>query len=156
MKTKPSLTLLRLNWALLVFGSFVPIINAGDGYPNNVSDGEDELPGGSTGPTALPTWFVSQPYINLWINTQPISYNTSWKKVIGFGVTYKQRNTRSSTNMFGLGPSWECSWLCYVQYKLNGTNATVDTTYVALGGERSYVPDGTSKEYKSDSTMTKL
>ena len=41
----------------------------------------------------------------------------------------------------------------------NSTNPpviTVGKTYVALGGERSYVADGVTKEYKSTSKMTKL
>src|SRR5438309_694138 len=63
-------------------------------YPNNVNDGDDELLSGLAQGGTLATWHVSEPYINLWLEAQPLSYSTSWGRVIGFQAAYKQRNTR--------------------------------------------------------------
>src|SRR3989442_1024008 len=141
----------------MVFGLTTSVFGT---YPNNVNDGDDELLSGLAQGGTLATWYVSEPYINLWLEAQPLTYSTSWGRLIGFQAAYKQRNTRSSTIIFGLGPYWESSWLSCVKYQANygyvPPQITVGTTYVALGGERSYVADGITKEFKTDSTMTKL
>ena len=156
MQAKSVYPFVRLDALVLAIALVTYTALAADGFPNNVDDGEDELLAGSSGGSSLATWHVSEPHLNLWISSNPLSYVTSWGKTLGFQVAHKQRNTRVATNIFGLGPYWECSWLSYVMYKVsNGTNITVDTTYVPLGGERSYAPDGVTKEFKSSSTMTK-
>ncbi|MBI4659154.1 MAG: RHS repeat-associated core domain-containing protein, partial [Verrucomicrobia bacterium] len=127
-------------------------------FPNRVKDAEDGLFGqaGPLSATGLPTWTVSEPYINLWIYDQPLTYTTSYGQPIGFGVAFKQRDNRSNSKIFSLGPSWESSWLTYVEYTTTGGTVTAGTNYVKLGGARLYTADGTTKEFKSASTMAKL
>jgi YD repeat-containing protein len=58
----------------------------------------------------MPVWWVSEPYINLWIQDEPISYLTSRGKPFSFQITYKQRDGgwsnswASSITMEGLTP----------------------------------------------------
>jgi len=129
-------------------------------YPNNIKDSDDEAFAGGASMDLI-SWHVSEPYINLWLGGTPLSYQTSEGQTVPFSVAYKQRNSRpQSANIYGLGPLWECSWLSYVKYSIN-TNVspavvTVLNTYMPLGGERSYTPDGVTKEFKSSTTMTTL
>lgn len=140
---------------LLALGLFA--VSAGNiqaaGYPNNMKDEDDEgsfrLESASTGVT---TWQVSEPFINLWLFNQPLTYKTSYGQM-GFRVAFKQRNTRPTSRAFGFGAGWESSWLSYVRYTNNGTPGPA---FMPLGGERQYVADGVTKEIKSASTMTTI
>jgi len=129
---------------------------AGAAYPNDINDEEDELLLGTPQTGAATTWYVSEPYINLWIISNPLSYRTSFGDQLGVSMAYKQRNARSNTHCFGFGPGWESAWLSYVQYSITGTNTTVGKMYAALGGSRTYFPDGTTRELRSNSKMTRL
>lgn len=80
---------------------------------------EDECPpgAGDTGCTGygMPTWRVSEPYINLWVRDVPLFYTMSNGRVMPLVVRYKQRNSEGNTNLFGFGNGWECSWLSYFE-----------------------------------------
>src|SRR5438309_9493776 len=82
-------TALFLLSALQVFAS----------YPNNAVDEEDELmsPAANQSSTGVTSWAVSEPYINLWLFDQPITYETSFGQPIGFSLAFKQRNHRSNS-----------------------------------------------------------
>ena len=127
-------------------------------YPNRIKDAEDELFGGAapSASTGVPTWSVSEPYINLWIIDQPLTYTTSYGQPVGFGIAFKQRNLRSNSKIFGLGPTWESSWLSYLEYTTSGGTVTAGSNYVKLGGARVYVANGEAKQFKSSGRMTKL
>jgi RHS repeat-associated protein len=128
-------------------------------YPtNSIKDMEDELYSvvGTASATGVPKWYVSEPYINLWIYDQPLTYTTSYGAPVGFGIAHKQRNSRSNNKIFNLGPNWESSWLSYAEYSTSGTNVTIGTTYMKLGGGRLYVADGVTPHFKSASTISKL
>ncbi len=143
---------------VVVFWLSVASVSTWATYPNRIKDAEDEL-FGQSGPlasTGVPTWAVSEPYINLWLFDQPLTYTTSYSQSIGFGVAYKQRDYRSNSKVFGLGPSWQSSWLSYTEYTTSGGTVTAGTNYVRLGGARMYVADGATKEFKSIGTMAKL
>src|SRR5437016_9103002 len=138
--------------ALALF--LVPFQDLLASYPNNIKDEDDEaLTSAESGSTGLTIWQVSQPYINLWLFNQPLTYKTSSGQ-LAFSVAFKQRNNRPTTYAFGLGSGWESSWLSYVRWSNNGiSNAVVGPTFMPLGGQRNYVGDGTTKEIKSASTM---
>lgn len=151
---------LQRHFAVALVGYFVLLAGtpqAVANYPNNVYDTDDELLSGAANApaTGIPGWQVSEPYINLWIFDQPLTYRTSYGQPMGFGVAFKHRNSRSNSQIFGLGPSWESSWQTYVEYTVSGTNVTSGTNWVALGGARTYPTDG-SAEFKSTSKLSKL
>src|SRR5262245_18893721 len=92
--------------------------HTGASYPNNIDDSLDEQapipPVGAPG--SIPSWWVSEPYLNLWITARPVYSRSSIDTDFGFAIAYKQRNSGLDTNSFGLGPSWKCNWLSYVSY----------------------------------------
>src|SRR5205823_3491045 len=65
-------------------------------YYNNIDDSRDQqfpLPAaGAAG--SVPTWSVSQPYLNLWVADRPVYYRGSEGADIGLLIAYKQRNSR--------------------------------------------------------------
>jgi len=126
-------------------------------YANNMPDDDDELFSSMTDlpSSGVSTWAVSEPYVNLWIFDQPLTYSTTYQKPIGFSLAWKHRNNRDISPSFGFGPGWECSWLSYISSWVIGSWAD---TYVPLGGRRSYsVYDQNNptvyKEFKSSTTM---
>ncbi|HEV2331373.1 MAG TPA: cysteine peptidase family C39 domain-containing protein, partial [Verrucomicrobiae bacterium] len=95
----------------------------GMGLPNNINDNKDKccyrIFSGQTvcvHCNGMPVWWVSEPYINLWLQDEPISYLTSRGQPFGFQVTFKQRggwanSWQSTATMNGLTPCGgeECS-----------------------------------------------
>ncbi|HEV2327698.1 MAG TPA: RHS repeat-associated core domain-containing protein [Verrucomicrobiae bacterium] len=94
----------------------------GMGLPNNINDAKDKGCHASFGSSpqcsackGMPVWWVSEPYINLWLADQPLSYMTSRCQPFTFQVTYKQRggwgnSWQSTATMTGLTPcGGECS-----------------------------------------------
>ena len=93
----------------------------GMGLPNNIKDGKDKgctrsFSGSTKCPICpgMPVWWVSEPYVNVWMADEPISYHTSRGEPFTFRISYKQRDTRTSTNLFATG-GWNNSWSSYVQ-----------------------------------------
>ena len=88
----------------------------GMGLPDNIKDGNDKgkhpiCPG-------MPTWFVTEPYINLWLADEPISYLTSRGEPFTFRITYKQRDTVSSVSPEIAAGGIENSWYSFI-YLIN-------------------------------------
>jgi RHS repeat-associated protein len=118
----------------------------GMGLPNNIDDGNDKSCGRSfNGQTScthcagMPVWWVSEPYINLWLSDQPISYLTSRGQPFTFQLTYKQRDTRIATFISTAG--WNNSWQSYIHLEstIPGSILTFAgsdiSLYLANGGE---------------------
>src|SRR6478736_13009 len=96
--------------------------------------------GGSTGGSGqscesceggMPTWEVSEPYINLWIYDEPLGYQPGLGGKISFKLSYKQREARFlydgvSGNYTGVGPAWNCSWVSYLYRNYVITSNIVD------------------------------
>lgn len=101
---------------------------------------------------AMAAWKVSEPYITLWVYDTPLFYPTSTGREFSFQLSYKQRNSRSSSYIFGIGPLWECSWLSYVKSSRNDEGGWNEVLYVLGGGERAYA-DG-AMDYQSGSILT--
>ncbi len=108
----------------------------GRGQPNNIEDwkdhGCDMSPGGRGAPAkapcppcakGMPRWWVTEPYVNLWIADEPLSYTLSTGEKFSFRFTYKERRsipsertmlptfTARSTNTL-----WEHNFLSHIQY----------------------------------------
>jgi RHS repeat-associated protein len=123
----------------------------GQGQPNNIEDWKDHgcdiTPGGRGAPAkapcppcvgGMPRWWVTEPYINLWVADEPLSYTLSTGERFAFRFTYKQRRTPpTNQRLFPTRTSrtentvWEHNWLAHVQLR--------DPVYEAL-----YNPNATS------------
>jgi RHS repeat-associated protein len=90
----------------------------GMGLPNNINDANDKgcKPGGPCPPcTGMPIWWVSEPYVNLWIADEPLSYLTSRGEPFTFRTSYKQRDTRPGVSDPQLANTgWNHSWLSFI------------------------------------------
>jgi RHS repeat-associated protein len=87
----------------------------GRGYPNVIDDTVDSFQPIKAG-LGLPGWRISEPYLNLWLEAPTVRYPLPGGASCSFDLTFKQRNSRSTSSAFNFGPSWECSWLSYVDY----------------------------------------
>lgn len=78
----------------------------------------------------MPTWSISEPYLNLWIKDMPVYYSTSLGEEIGFELLYKQRDTRPTDSAVTSVPvtGWQHNWFSYFSYQvptyLTGTNSS--------------------------------
>jgi hypothetical protein len=116
-------------------GSSPPGLNGGFG--------PGSFPGGkfaAAGDPGMPVWKVSEPYINLWLYDEPLSYSPSFGQRISFQLVYKQRETKTtSVGIFNFGEMWHSSWLNFAVDTAPGASASMMN---AGGGERQYYPDG--------------
>jgi len=110
----------------------------GQGQPNNINDWQDEgcdhSPGGrgtKDKPDCPPCnvqgmarWWVTEPYINLWVADEPLGYYTSYGERFAFRWTYKQRRSlpTAQTQLPTMSArakylaSWEHNFLSHIQY----------------------------------------
>ena len=104
--------------------------------------------------SGMPVWYVSEPYINLWVVDKPVAYKTSLGREVSFEMKSKQRDTRPSVvngqSSYIPSRGWENNWSSYVEF----TGATVTnldgsfgsfcfsnwtaTVYEAGGGELNF------------------
>ncbi len=106
----------------------------GMGLPNNINDGKDKFK-----PTicqGMPVWWVSEPYVNLWLSDQPLSYLTSRGQPFTFQLTYKQRDTRAPTIFSTAG--WNNSWQSYVHMQ----STVINSMTFAASDIAIYLPNG--------------
>jgi RHS repeat-associated protein len=93
----------------------------------------------------MPDWKVIEPNIDLRIHDEPLAYQSSVSR-ISFQIDYWQRSGRvPDTNVYTMGPGWECSWQSYISY-----NGMYWTLYSAGGGEillGDYLDDGHPPTY---------
>ncbi len=98
---------------------------------DNLDRGED-CSCQKTNAAGMPYWFVTEPYINLWIKDTPASYTTSLGEQIDFQINYKQRDTRPLDSAVPV-TGWNHNWYSYVQfmvptYALMGTSTNTAIT----------------------------
>jgi RHS repeat-associated protein len=124
---------------------------SGSGTPGANGNGSTGGTGAACGcPSGMAVWEVSEPYINLWLYDKPIVYRTGFGEV-EFTLTYKQREGRTiSEYFFGMGGHWDSSLLSYVIDESPGSSARME---IPGGGERTYIPDGTTHEFYSHTTL---
>ena len=80
----------------------------------------------------MPVWRVSQPYINLWVQDEPLGYQPATGPRISFTLNYNQRELSSGVdpNIFGVGRKWTFPWLSYVAKDAHANNVV----YLPGGG----------------------
>ena len=116
------------------------------GDDSSGSGGGATAPNGSgwaTRSSGMPTWEVSEPYINLWLYDEPLGYQPGIGPRLSFALAYKQRAPLAiSPYLFSLGSNWTCAWLSYVEDDWYGYQATL---MLARGGQITYSPpDGST------------
>lgn len=123
----------------------------GKGLTNNIADWQDNgCNKGKSCPSCpgVPVWWVTEPFLNLWIADEPLSYGTKRGEQVSFRVSYKQRDTLPKTptsNPLFVLPTWNHSWFSYIEARntswqqgqpvqLKWANWTA-TVYLKGGGE---------------------
>jgi YD repeat-containing protein len=90
----------------------------------------------------MPVWFVSEPFLNLWLVDTPLEYTSAFGAPIKLRLAYNQHHVGSVTSLsawhgaeFGnVGGSqgvWSCSWLSFAE--LSSDESTVDLMAPAGG-----------------------
>ena len=102
----------------------------------------------------MPVWWVSEPYVNLWVSDKPVEYATSLGEKIAFTLTYKQHDTRPN-RINGRKPflpinGWNNSWYSYVHFQ-GETLTNADGSFQAFGFDNwtatVYEPNGGESAY---------
>jgi YD repeat-containing protein len=87
--------------------------------------------------SGMPSWSVSEPYLNVWITDTPLSYWRADGTEHSFTLRYGQRNEREDNWGWGFGPRWECNRLSYLEFDPE-VQPDVVYQYQPKGGRRSY------------------
>ena len=89
-----------------------------DGYVTSSDCNQGGDHGGTNGCChcyGMPKWFITEPYLNLWVKDTPVFYTTSLGEEIDFTVAYKQHDTRPlDTTVPPTG--WSHNWFSYVHF----------------------------------------
>jgi RHS repeat-associated protein len=108
--------------------------------------------------SGMPTWWVSQPYISLWLQDDPLGYQPAVGSRISFRLSFKQREDVSgyNTNIFSVGKKWNCSWLSYVTLDVNGNDLVrfpggMQRTFIATN---SYFDPPSVSDYLTDASLS--
>jgi len=84
----------------------------------------------------MPVWRVSQPYVNLWVQDEPLGYQPATGPRISFKLNYNQRELISGVdpNVFSVGRKCTFPWLSYVAKDANANNVV----YLPGGGSITF------------------
>ena len=64
----------------------------------------------------MPVWWVSEPYINLRLEDEPLGYQPSRGARVAFHLSYQQRGALPyDPASFSVGPNWSCSFQAFVR-----------------------------------------
>jgi RHS repeat-associated protein len=148
-------------WHLLVLLLTINAVSVqATDYQTTFADEKDSPPS-NTGPVGLPTWSVSQPYINLWVQYPAIRYRTSAGIAVVLDIVHRSGGPTPSG--FGFGPGWNCSWLSTVSYTAEWDNELgiwllpySPVLDAPLGGIRVYTADGNTPEYSTYSHLSQV
>ena len=113
----------------------------------------------------MPRWWVTEPYINLWVADKPVEYVTSLGEKLGFQMTYKQHDTRpaliNGQKPFMPANGWNNNWYSYVHF-LPGPITNADgsvvswaaTVYEPGGGEAAFQAGGRADANSGDTLLS--
>jgi RHS repeat-associated protein len=106
----------------------------------------------------MPVWWVSEPFMNLWVDDEPLGYQPSVGPRVSFYLRYKQRENTAgyNTDMCNVGTNWSISWVSYVQDQGVGTGNYLAQVLLGKGGLRTMIADGTSLDYYTGLKMLRL
>ena len=86
----------------------------------------------------MTTWFVSEPYLNLWLHDTPFGYRPSIGPAVRLKLSYKQREEDQDADLAGFttfGLQWNASWISYVKVLSDNT-------------VRAYLPGGGVSDFQ--------
>lgn len=129
-------------------------VQVGDPLPppppkaNNTND-VPQCDTNSCGCRGMPMWRVSEPYISLWLEDEPLGYQPAIGSRVSFTLSYNQRETGSgyNPNLFSVGKRWYCSWLSYLTQDSSGNK----TVYLSDGGAQVF---NTTSNYLTSTILT--
>jgi RHS repeat-associated protein len=110
-------------------------------------------------PPGMPIWWVSEPYINLWLADKPVGYTTSLGEKLDFSIQYKQRDTRpriiNGQDAFVPITGWNHNWFSYIHFTGDGQdfNSWTATLYERSGGETEFTSDQPSDPNTGDQLL---
>ena len=72
----------------------------------------------------MPRWRVSEPFISLWLNDEPLGYKPALGPRVSFKLAFGQREATAgfNTNLFSAGKKWNFAWFSFVTHDSNGSN----------------------------------
>ncbi len=107
--------------------------------------------GGGCGGCAagMPIWWVSEPYINLRLEDEPLGYNPSHGPRVSFTLSYRQRGVvKEEPEIFGVGTNWSVSFRAY----LAPITSTLIRVHKGGAGAIDYIPG--EANYQDGSILT--
>jgi RHS repeat-associated protein len=84
-------------------------------------------------------WRVSEPYLNLWLEDEPLSYQPALGDRVAFHLLYKQRDeaNRLDASVFNFGVGFHSDWSSYVKLEEHFGQTRQFWAYLPGGGEES-------------------
>jgi len=124
-------------------------LGVGDGNDFPTPPGSPAPPGGDDGCPGMPVWRVSEPYITLWLEDEPLGYQPAIGPRISFRLSFKGREAAAGydRNGFSVGKKWNFSWRSYVVKDWNSNNMV----FFPGGGNRTYT---TNMDYLTNTRLT--
>ena len=85
----------------------------------------------------MPAWQVSQPYVSLWLQDEPLGYQPAVGPRVSFQLAYKQREFVAgwNNNFFSVGRNWNFQRSSYISCD-SDSNKVVN---LPGGGQRTFI-----------------
>jgi RHS repeat-associated protein len=129
-------------------GSGLDVLSYGTGFA--VFGDKFDFPTCSSGSCGgMARWRISEPYLNLWVDDEPLGYDPSTGPRVSFLLSYQQRGTVDDPLFFQPGVFWNCSWKSCVVV----TNAATAGEIFFPGGGSSVMEPG-AYDYRTRATLT--
>jgi RHS repeat-associated protein len=101
----------------------------------------------------VPGFWVSEPYINLRLEDEPLGYNPGLGGRVSFHLSYRQRGAVAvDPNIFSAGPNWSCSFRAY----LVSFGGTPESLEVHRGGAGWILYTNGMPQYRDGSILTSV
>ncbi len=111
----------------------------GRGGPSSMAAGGATSEDENCGPDGMVRWRVSEPFLNLWLEDFPLSYQPSRGAEVSFRLRYHHRGHAVANGDNGhfssVGPYWDCDWLSWIDARSD------------VSGSQQPVPGGHIKIY---------
>lgn len=129
----------------------------GKGYPTTMPDAWDrprrpDICGPTPDGRGVPAWWVSEPYLSLWFEMTPLSYQPARGERMNLNLTWKQRGTDPVPDYPNFGNLWNASWWSYLEHATSPA-FTYWKAYLPGGGMLDYIADGQTVQYLNNTRL---